>query len=111
MSLTGVILRDLHLNGTLTATRQVSGSLANATLRGYSAYEIAVQHGFQGTEEEWLESLSVDYANETTYGIMKLYDSSGENTDGTMTQKSITRAISDSIPEKISADEILEILV
>lgn len=25
--------------------------------RGYSAYEIAVQNGFEGTEEEWLESL------------------------------------------------------
>lgn len=24
---------------------------------GKSAYEIAVEHGFQGTEEEWLESL------------------------------------------------------
>ena len=26
-------------------------------LRGYSAYEIAVQNGFEGTEEEWLNSL------------------------------------------------------
>lgn len=26
-------------------------------LRGYSAYEIAVQNGFEGTEEEWLGSL------------------------------------------------------
>ncbi len=26
-------------------------------LHGYSAYEIAVIHGFEGTEEEWLESL------------------------------------------------------
>lgn len=25
--------------------------------RGYSAYEIAVQNGFVGTESEWLESL------------------------------------------------------
>lgn len=25
-------------------------------LRGYSAYEIAVIHGFEGTEEEWLAS-------------------------------------------------------
>lgn len=25
--------------------------------QGYSAYEIAVQNGYQGTEEEWLESL------------------------------------------------------
>lgn len=27
------------------------------SFRGYSAYEIAVQHGYEGTEEEWLESL------------------------------------------------------
>lgn len=26
-------------------------------LRGYSAYEIALIHGYEGTEEEWLESL------------------------------------------------------
>lgn len=28
--------------------------------RGYSAYEIAVQNGFEGTEEEWLASLKGD---------------------------------------------------
>ena len=28
--------------------------------RGYSAYEIAVQNGFVGTEEEWLASLKGD---------------------------------------------------
>lgn len=27
------------------------------TYRGYSAYEIAVQHGFEGTESDWLASL------------------------------------------------------
>ena len=42
---------------------------------GASAYEIAVKHGFEGTEEEWLESLKgadgytpqkgVDYYTET----------------------------------------------
>ena len=26
-------------------------------MRGYSAYEIAVQNGFVGTEKEWLDSL------------------------------------------------------
>ena len=25
--------------------------------RGYSAYEIALQHGYVGTEEQWLDSL------------------------------------------------------
>lgn len=33
------------------------GTLSNAVLRGYSAYQIAVQNGFEGTEAEWLESL------------------------------------------------------
>jgi len=30
------------------------------TIRGYSAYEVAVINGFSGTEEEWLESLVPD---------------------------------------------------
>ena len=33
------------------------GQLYIVGSRGYSAYEIAVQNGFVGTEEEWLESL------------------------------------------------------
>ena len=37
--------------------KYVSDSIANATLAGKSAYEIAVEKGFQGTEEEWLISL------------------------------------------------------
>lgn len=28
--------------------------------RGYSAYEIAVKHGYEGTEEEWLASMKVN---------------------------------------------------
>ena len=38
---------------------KAGGSLANMDRgpRGYSAYEIAVQEGFVGTEEEWLASL------------------------------------------------------
>lgn len=34
------------------------GYLYLVSPRGYSAYEIAVQNGFEGTEEEWLESLN-----------------------------------------------------
>lgn len=38
---------ELYLEGTLYA----------AGARGYSAYEVAVQNGYTGTEEEWLASL------------------------------------------------------
>lgn len=35
---------------------------------GLSAYEIAVEHGFQGTEEEWLESLRGEDGTDGTDG-------------------------------------------
>lgn len=44
------------------------GTIVNPdVIRGKSAYEIAVMHGFEGTEEEWLESLAAD----ATYGAAK----------------------------------------
>ena len=36
---------------------QLSGNLSSEVLRGFSAYEVAVQYGFEGTEEEWLANL------------------------------------------------------
>lgn len=47
----------LKLFGTLSPTNPIVGFLASAYVRGYSAYEIAVQNGFEGTIEEWLLSL------------------------------------------------------
>lgn len=110
-NITGDLSQPENIVGSLSRSENIDGQLANATLRGYSAYEIAVQHGFVGTEEEWLASLAVDYATDTTPGIMKLYDTTGENTDGAMTQRSVTHAIVDNSAESISADDLLEILV
>lgn len=41
----------------LSQTEEIRGTLQGSIYRGYSAYQIAVQHGYEGTEEEWLESL------------------------------------------------------
>lgn len=48
MSLTGNAESNYVLRGKLTGLK---------TIHGYSAYEIAVINGFDGTEEEWLDSL------------------------------------------------------
>lgn len=48
------------LDGELSLTNQLDGqggTYNRYDWRGYSAYEIAVQHGYTGTEEEWLASL------------------------------------------------------
>jgi hypothetical protein len=57
--LSGTISSTLfEFSGTLSeGDSALSGDLANATLRGYSAYEVAVQNGYTGTETEWLDSL------------------------------------------------------
>lgn len=46
--------------GILGNVEPLVGTLASQTLRGYSAYDIAILHGFEGTEEEWLASLKGD---------------------------------------------------
>ena len=39
------------------AHENLKGTMSGQLVRGYSAYAIAVQNGFEGTEKEWLESL------------------------------------------------------
>ena len=36
---------------------KVSGLISQSVLKGLSAYEVAVQNGFQGSQSEWLQSL------------------------------------------------------
>lgn len=43
---------------------------------GKSAYEIAVDHGFVGTEQEWLDSLKAD---NTSFSLDDLYESAQKN--------------------------------
>ena len=41
----------------LLAKKYVDTKIEEAGIQGKSAYEIAVENGFKGTEQEWLESL------------------------------------------------------
>ena len=62
----------MSLEGNAKARGNLRGRINGLeTLKGYSAYEIAVIHGFRGTEEEWLESLAVK-ATPTRIGTVTL---------------------------------------
>lgn len=51
----------MSLKGSATTDQKLRGKINRLyELRGYSAYEIALIHGFKGTEEEWLASLKGD---------------------------------------------------
>lgn len=63
--LTGTLQSSNKLSGTLqNGTKTLTGKLHNSVLRGYSAYEVAVSNGYEGTEEEWLASLKGDKGDE-----------------------------------------------
>lgn len=57
MQLTGNITSNGTLSGAIE-TGDISGSLSYPLARGPSAYEVAVANGYEGTEEQWLESLN-----------------------------------------------------
>lgn len=50
-----------RMSGTLSpAVPSLTANLSNLGIRGYSAYDLAVQHGFEGSESEWLLSIRGD---------------------------------------------------
>ena len=51
----------------------------------------------------------INNASATAPGIMKLYSESGQNTDGTMTQKAITDELSEKI--EVQIDEEAEMII
>ena len=67
----------------LRTEEEIRGTLSGSIYRGYSAYETAVQHGYEGTEEEWLESLkgfspSASVEQTDTGATITVTDESGE---------------------------------
>lgn len=54
----GTVASNKKLVGTLSSGNSLTGRVS--MLQGKSAYEIAVANGFEGTEQEWLESLHGD---------------------------------------------------
>lgn len=51
----------MSIKGNAGSFHEIKGSISfPEVIRGKSAYEIAVMHGFEGTEEEWLQSIIDD---------------------------------------------------
>lgn len=57
MKITGSIQNKESISGAVLKEGNISAALSNPLTQGYSAYQIAVINGFEGTEQEWLESL------------------------------------------------------
>lgn len=65
---------ELQFNNCLIDA-DVSGEFPVHLLPGLSAYELAVKHGFEGTEEEWLASLQ---GGSIKYGTAEYWEQHGD---------------------------------
>ena len=59
-TLNGELQPTNTLSGSLVGQETFKGNLANEVLRGYSAYQVAVLNGFEGSEQDWLASIKGD---------------------------------------------------
>lgn len=58
-----------------------SEKITRYSWRGYSAYEIAVQQGYTGTEEQWIASLKGDTGERGPQGIQGIQGPKGNKGD------------------------------
>ena len=92
----------MSLTGNATAEKVLRGRINRLDTLCLSAYAIAVKNGFEGTEEEWLESLKVNsnqveeyvtkYLEENPVAIDETLSISGQAADAKKTGEAIAAA-------------------
>lgn len=79
----GTVQNEAKLVGTLSINGSLTGGLGAVFGKdgenGKSAYEVALENGFEGTETEWLESLRGEQGEDGKSGV---YVGSGEMPEG-----------------------------
>ena len=71
--------------------------------RVYIDYSTGKLYTYNG--EHYITQSNVPTASATVAGIVKLYDTKGDNTDGTMTQRAITEELDEKVEMKVYKEE------
>lgn len=89
--------------------KTLSGKISKLVeLRGYSAYEVAVLNGFEGTEEEWLASLQGAKGDPGTALVTSVNGQIGDVTLPTSLMVTVTKQADGSYDADLHSEEIVE---
>ena len=101
-----VLVRGYYYNGNFYSDAQHAKEIVGSITHIYIDMHKGGLYYFDGTHyQSTIEQGSIPTANSNTAGIMKLYDSVGYNTDGTMTQKAITDELDDKVEVSLNLEE------
>lgn len=105
-----IIIQGYFADGAFYADSAHTEIIAGSTIRIYIDRHTNVLYFYDGISFINVASTiggSIPTASEQTSGIMKLYNTTGNNTDGTMTQQAITNELDDKVEIQLNQDEEL----
>ena len=103
-----VLVRGYYYNGEFYADSAHTEPIIGSTIKIYIDLSKGALYYFDGTTYQSVAGEGpLPTATATTPGVMKLYDTLGQNTDGTMTQKAITDELGEKVEIELNTDEEL----
>lgn len=102
-----IIVRGYYFEDKFYSDNNHENLITGSNLKIY--VDISTSKLYIYNEEQYTIINTVPYASSTNAGILKLYDTTGSNTDGTMTQKAITDQLNTKISVTVEAENELAI--
>ena len=103
-----ILQRGYYHNGAFYSDSDFTVELSASTIKIYIDLSNGQMYYYTGLQYSKIEG-NLPVASATQAGILKLYDSTGDNEDGTMSQKAITAALNKKV--EVSLDDTGEILI
>lgn len=101
----GLIVKGYYYNDIFYSDAAHTEKIIGSQVKIYvDLHQNEIYH-FNGTNYELVSS--IPHASESKAGVMKLYSTTGQNTDGTMTQKAITDELDDKVEAMVISEEEL----
>ena len=102
-----IIVRGYYFEDKFYSDNNHENLITGSNLKIY--VDISTSRLYIYNEEQYTIINTVPYASSTDAGILKLYDTTGSNTDGTMTQKAITDQLNTKISVTVEEENALAI--